>query len=223
MKISTHRYILPPVLLGIHLVLLLPLVASRPDLRAFSGPNAPQHPTSTLYIRNALSFGFAGFAFAYLLKQIVGRIPLPSTHRRRRLAEWLERAMLFGMGAVEEVWRYGVVHVLVHMQSKSDDPSGVTRVYRAGWETVYLMGWVWSIIECSVRTESPHGVNFVTNGSIRCLGGTADRIAALSTSQCRHTIRLHASAHEHDGQSRLFLRREYLAVMHPRLNGVETH
>lgn len=85
----------------------------------------------------------------FWLKQIAGRIPLPALRRRRKLAEWLEVGILFGMGVLEEVLRYGVVQLLMKMHDDAGvDPKGIGK--RPGWETAYLMGWVWSLVECAV-------------------------------------------------------------------------
>lgn len=178
MKPSTHRYVLPPVLLGIHAVLLLPLMLSPTRLRPphfpdFGGHPRPVHPTNTkywdygsrLYLQYSIPLGIIGIVGVYVSKQLAGNVPLPKDERRKRLAQMIEWGVLFGMGVIEEVWRWGLVRLLVSFEGghggfRGGEPFedslekkfwvGVNLEPPSLWEGLYLMGWMWSVVECLV-------------------------------------------------------------------------
>lgn len=177
MKPSTHRYVLPPVLLGIHAVLLLPLILSPTRLRPphfpeFGEHPRPVHPTNTkywdygsrLYLQYSIPLGIIGIVGVYVSKQLAGNVPLPKDERRKRLAQMIEWGVLFGMGVIEEVWRWGLVRLLVSFEGghggfRGGEPfedslekfwAGVSLEPPSLWEGLYLMGWMWSVVECLV-------------------------------------------------------------------------
>lgn len=184
MKPSTHRYVLPPVLLGIHLILLLPLILSPTKLRQPHFPNSegrlwPGYGPEPGYFDHrsrlvklcpqySIPLGIIGILGVYFSKQLAGKIPLPKDERRKRLAQVIEWSVLFGMGVMEEVWRWGLVRLLILLEhghggyrgraSSSGKSEGIgtaefveiSSEYLSLWEGLYLMGWVWSLIECLV-------------------------------------------------------------------------
>jgi hypothetical protein len=150
MKVSTHRYVLPPVLLAIHAILLLPL-SLPPRVFRCGGVHAGY----------SVPLGMLGFAVVYASKQLAGKVPLPKDPRRKRLAQGIELVVLFSMGIVEEVCRWGLVRALVGLEGGEGGFRG-TAFLGLGWEDdgggtgpsiwkgVYFMGWVWSLVECTV-------------------------------------------------------------------------
>lgn len=157
MKVSTHRYILPLVLLGIHALLLLPLGLPSPGVLRCGGVHAGY----------SVLLGVLGFAAVHASKQLAGKVPLPKDPRRKRLAQGIELAVLFSMGIVEEVWRWGLVRVLVSSEGGEggyrgiaclgwawDDGGGSGDSRPSIWKMVYFMGWVWSFVECTVCKEN---------------------------------------------------------------------
>lgn len=188
MKPSTHRYVLPPVLLGIHAVLLLPLILSPTRLRPPHFPDFGEHPRPTydsgskywdyrsrlagLYLQYSIPLGIIGIVGVYVSKQLAGSVPLPKDERRKRLAQVIEWAVLFGMGVIEEVWRWGLVRLLISFEGghggfRGGEPyedsldkkfwagsaaaiAGVSLEAPSLWEGLYLMGWMWSVVECLV-------------------------------------------------------------------------
>lgn len=188
MKPSTHRYVLPPVLLGIHAILLLPLILSSTKLRPPHFPDFGEHPRSVydsgpeywdcksrlawLYLQYSIPLGIIGIVGVYISKQLAGSVPLPKDERRKRLAQVIEWGVLFGMGVIEEVWRWGLVRLLVWLEGGHGGFRGEVlensldkkfwvdgTTFLGGslespslWEGLYLMGWIWSVVECLVRT-----------------------------------------------------------------------
>lgn len=198
MKPSTHHYVLPPVLLGIHAVLLLPLILSPATLRPpqFPDPDGHSWPgygsdpkyrdckskLGRLYLHYSIPLGIVGIVGVYLSKQLAGKVPLPKDPQRKRLAQAIEWGVLFGMGVMEEIWRWGLVRLLVRLEGghggfrgtgyPRDPPPeadygsvgviwkeaakfvGVSQELPSIWEGLYLMAWVWSVIECLVCKRS---------------------------------------------------------------------
>lgn len=123
MKPSVHRYVLPPVLLGVHLLLLLPLVlappaqddARRPDDLAGPPDRAPEHERllARLHPMQSGPLALLGFVGVHVLKQMAGAVPLPRDPRRLRLAARIEWSVLFALGVVEELWRWAIVRLLI--------------------------------------------------------------------------------------------------------------
>lgn len=198
MKPSTHRYVLPPVLLGIHAVLLLPLILSPTRLRPPHFPDPGEHPQPAydsgskywdcrsrlagLYLQYSIPLGIIGIVGVYVSKQLAGSVPLPKDERRKRLAQFIEWAVLFGMGVIEEVWRWGLVKLLVSFEGghggfRGGEPfedsldkkfwagsaaavTGVSFEAPSLWEGLYLMGWMWSVVECLVCNFFTFGRGF---------------------------------------------------------------
>lgn len=103
----------------------------------------------------------------YALKQFAGKVPLPKDPRRKRLAQGIELGVLFSMGVVEEVLRWGLVRILVGLEGGAGgyrgqatcsvlewiaggNAGGGGRTCPSIWEGVYFMGWIWSFVECMV-------------------------------------------------------------------------
>ena len=103
----------------------------------------------------------------YALKQFAGKVPLPKNPRRKRLAQGIELGVLFSMGVVEEVLRWGLVRILVGLEGgaggyrgqatcsvlewiATGNAEGSGRTCPSIWEGVYFMGWIWSFVECMV-------------------------------------------------------------------------
>lgn len=118
-------------------------------------------------MRYSVPFGFAGIAGVWISKQLAGNIPLPKDPRRKLLAMWLESSVLFGIGVLEEIWRYGLVRLLVGYMGGHGGYRGSTVMSRDEgdfegdfegpptlWEGLYVMAWVWSIFECLVCRNS---------------------------------------------------------------------
>jgi hypothetical protein len=181
MKPSTHRYILAPTLIGIHAILLLPLIFPPKTLRPPHFPDASGHPwpayeaapqqqkVGRLHLKYSVPFGFAGIAGVWISKQLAGNIPLPKDPRRKLLAMWLESSVLFGIGVLEEIWRYGLVRLLVGYMGGHEGYRGSTVMRRDEgdfegpptlWEGLYIMAWVWSIFECLVCRNPHFGFGF---------------------------------------------------------------
>ncbi|KAF8245408.1 hypothetical protein K440DRAFT_634574 [Wilcoxina mikolae CBS 423.85] len=123
MKPSVHRFILPPVLLGVHLLLLLPLFLAPQVENPGQAPvqesqeDDGQEPLlQRLHLKYSIPLGLLGFAGVHVLKQLAGEVPLPKDPRRIRLAARIEQSVLFGLGVVEEIWRWGVVRVLITLE-----------------------------------------------------------------------------------------------------------
>jgi hypothetical protein len=161
MKTFTHRYILPPILVSIHALFLIPVLIplhvepGRPPTQSDSNLDVPDSPDdvatppSQLNLVHAVYFGVASFVFAHILKQIGGRIPLPTSRNWRQLAIWIELVILFAMGSLEEIWRWGVVHLLVNTEMGSAGSAHFGSA-RPIWRTIYAVAWVWSLVECAV-------------------------------------------------------------------------
>jgi hypothetical protein len=183
MKSSVHRFILPPVLLGVHLLLLLPLFLAphienpgqEPERESQDDGQEPL--LQRLHLKHSIPLGVLGFAGVHVLKQLAGEVPLPKDPRRIQLAARIEKSVLFGLGVVEEIWRWGVVRVLIRLEGgkggfrgrgelwdllyaslmgtvATADEFGVVSPtntkYPTIWEAVYLMGWIWSLVETVV-------------------------------------------------------------------------
>ena len=108
----------------------------------------------------SVPLGVLGIVVMVVLKQAAGAIPLPRGNRQ--LAAGLGAAVMFVLGVAEEVWRWGLVRVLVTMEGGKGGFRGsgepwdlavgpASAEHPSIWEAVYLMGWVWSLVECVVR------------------------------------------------------------------------
>lgn len=220
MRPFVHKFILPPVLLGIHAVLLLPIFLARslstenphgsrtpgearydplsPSLETSGAPRGGERHNNLLkrlQLQHSILFGVLGFVVIHVLKQFAGKIPLPNDPRRLWLAAKIEKLILLALGIVEEIWRWGLVRTLIKVEGggggfcgRDDDlwnpathwsypwlqrqnvDAGAQRTmlaethnsegYPGIWETVYVMGVSWSLVECgrswyNVRPTSP--------------------------------------------------------------------
>ncbi|KAK6330160.1 hypothetical protein TWF730_004657 [Orbilia blumenaviensis] len=161
MKQSFHRYLLPPALLIVHALLLLPiLIPYRPD-------NSP-NPESSLQValnsaRYALPLACIAFATTCglrLLARSQAFFPLEGR------VSWV---LLFSLGIAEEFVRWGVARCLSNLEgggggygAKNPEPkrgrpipgsnmfldATSVEVEPGIWEGIYLMGWLWSALEC---------------------------------------------------------------------------
>jgi hypothetical protein len=175
MKSRVHKFILPPLVLGLHGLLLLPLFLAPPDERLQRPPeflwshvrgngDEDREPLlRRLHPRFSIPLGILGFVGVHVLKQLAGKVPLPQDPRRARLAANIERAVLFSLGVAEELWRWALVRVLIKLLGGQggfrgrgelwdfDVESPEDTKYPNIWEAVYLMGWFWSLLEAAVR------------------------------------------------------------------------
>ncbi|KAI9816140.1 MAG: hypothetical protein M1832_005147 [Thelocarpon impressellum] len=166
MRPSLHHHVLPPVFLAIHVVIaipaLLPVARPAPD-------DAPAAAAPTLWQRLhpafAVPVGVLAFAVIHAVRLLASRSPLPQHRRRRRLAARLERALLFLLGVVEEVWRWLLVRLIVQLEGGKGGYAGSMNGLSNGgdasrplllssgpsreeiWGGVYLMCWTWSFVE----------------------------------------------------------------------------
>jgi hypothetical protein len=181
MKRSVHRLVLPPVLIGIHLLLLLPLFLAPPLESLGPSPGLSSDDREPHYRRvhpkHSVPLGILGFVGVHVLKQLAGKIPLPKDPRRMQLAARIEKVVLFSLGIVEELWRWGMVRLLIRIEGGKGgfrgrgelwdlafgswdggaaDDYGIggemNTKYPTIWEAVYFMGWTWSVVETSVCT-----------------------------------------------------------------------
>lgn len=182
MKRDSHRYILPGYLLSLHAVLLFPLLLGTSHLSPVDGGHYANSTTSNLgldvdvsveedyappsrwqrlHTHHSIPLAIAAFLLIHYTKKLLGFIPLPTDERRARLAWWIENAVLFGSGCLEELWRWGVVRLLVHLLGGSGGWGGRGALWMYAkrepslWEAVYLLGWTWSLVEASVSLPSP--------------------------------------------------------------------
>ncbi|RPB23322.1 hypothetical protein L211DRAFT_284869 [Terfezia boudieri ATCC MYA-4762] len=165
-----HRIILPPILLVIHGVLLMPLfLPISPHGNELLIEGLPLH------LQYSIPLGVIGFVVVMVTKQLAVKIPLPRDPRKKRLAEGLEWIVLFLVGFLEEVWRWGVVRILVKLEggdggygtvswirtvrTKTEDLIAVENASGGPlWKGVYFMGWTWCCIESGFawRSFAPH-------------------------------------------------------------------
>jgi len=184
MKPLVHKLILPPVLVGLHALLLLPLFFAPPPVHLGNPQHElllpPQIPDDDereplirrLHLEAAIPMAAVGFVGVHVLRRLAGKIPLPKDPRRTRLAARIEKGVLFTLGVVEEVWRWGLVRILVALiggkggfRGRGDvwdlsygwggdedfELVGASKTnYPSIWEAVYLMGWTWSAVETVV-------------------------------------------------------------------------
>ncbi|KAA8894340.1 hypothetical protein FN846DRAFT_421504 [Sphaerosporella brunnea] len=126
MKPFVHKFIHPPLVLGLHGLLLLPLFLAPPDERLQRPPeflrahdreyDDEREPLLVrLHPKFSIPFGILGFIGVHILKQLAGKVPLPQDPRRARLAANIEKAVLFALGVAEEVWRWGLARILIKL------------------------------------------------------------------------------------------------------------
>ncbi|KAF3128655.1 hypothetical protein TWF594_011551 [Orbilia oligospora] len=162
MRQNFHRYLLPPAFLTVHALLLLPiLIPYRPD-------NSP-NPESSLQValnsaRYALPLACIAFGTTSGLRLLARSQALSPSESR---VAW---AVLFSLGVAEEVVRWGVARYLSDLEgggggygAKNPAPKrgrpipGTMAFFHASsvevepgiWEGIYLMGWLWSALECT--------------------------------------------------------------------------
>ncbi|KAF8425971.1 hypothetical protein EV426DRAFT_38399 [Tirmania nivea] len=165
-----HRIILPPILLVIHSISLIPLfLPISPHGNELSIEGLPLH------LQYSIPLGVIGFVVVMVIKQLAVKIPLPKDPRRKRLAEGLEWTVLFLVGFLEEVWRWGVVRILVKLEGGDGGYGTVSWIQTIRtkaedfiafenasggrlWKGVYFMGWIWCCIESGFawRSFAPH-------------------------------------------------------------------
>ncbi|KAK6505319.1 hypothetical protein TWF481_007225 [Arthrobotrys musiformis] len=162
MRQSFHRYLLPPALLIVHALLLLPiLIPYKPD-------NSPNPESSLQVALNSARYAFplacVAFATTYGLRLLARSQALSPSESR---VAWV---VLFSLGVAEEVLRWSIVRYLSNLEgggggygAKNPEPKhrppsipGTKTLLHATsvevepgiWEGVYLMGWLWSALEC---------------------------------------------------------------------------
>jgi len=203
-----HRIILPPILLIIHSILLIPLfLPISPHGNDLSIEGLPLH------LQYSIPLGVIGFVVVMVTKQLAVKIPLPKDPRKKRLAEGLEWAVLFLVGFLEEVWRWGVVRILVKLEGGDGGYGTVSwiQMIRAKaedmvafgnasggrlWKGVYFMGWIWCCIESGVCMRLFH--HFGTN--VLITSKFAWRSFAPHSEEGRHTTQHHHHHHHHHHQ-----------------------
>ena len=169
MKRASHKYVLPTLLLGLHALLLLPVLLAKPHADAPKRPQlhalleledgAEETLWERLHTQYSMPLGVGAFVIIHGVKQLMGMIPLPTDPRRRSLARFIEHAVLFGSGCLEEVWRWAVVRILVKLEGGSGGFRGrgelwdLNTKYPSIWEGVYLLGWTWSLVEAGVSDQ----------------------------------------------------------------------
>ncbi|KAI5818383.1 hypothetical protein BZA77DRAFT_243756 [Pyronema omphalodes] len=107
-----------------------------------------------------------------------------------QLAARIEKIVLFSLGIMEELWRWGMVRLLIRIEGGkggfrgrgglwdlafeswdggAPDDYGIggemNTKYPTIWEAVYFMGWTWSVVETSL---SWYSVRPTTTEEIRC-------------------------------------------------------
>ncbi|KAI5809052.1 hypothetical protein DFH27DRAFT_249626 [Peziza echinospora] len=162
-----HRFVLPPILLVLHGIFLLPLLIPTPSLNH----GTPIPPVTTdvrlLHLEYSVPLGLLGFLVVFVAKQLAVNIPLPKDSRRKQLAAYLEWTVLFMLGTLEEVWRWGLVRILVGLEGgdggygrgglgkllgrlpKVDAGAGLLDCIQVEglWQGIYFMGWIWCLVE----------------------------------------------------------------------------
>ncbi|KAK6541267.1 hypothetical protein TWF694_008630 [Orbilia ellipsospora] len=154
MRESHRRYLLPPTVLGLHSLLLLPiLIPYRPD-------SSPYPESSLQFALNSARYAFpltiVAFAIVRLFRGLI----------HSRCGNNIAWSLRFFFGVVEEVVRWGLVRFLAQLEGggygygakKPDSPRhGPFRIVPGTmsvevepgiWEGVYIMGWMWSIFDC---------------------------------------------------------------------------
>lgn len=126
----------------------------------------------------SLPLGIFGFGLVMVVKQLAGKIPLPKDPSKKWLAESLEWSILFMLGSLEEVWRWGLVRLLIRWEGGGggfggesiasvvvgsiNTGEGIKLLGNIGlgpggvggiWEGVYFMGWIWTLLESGVCTH----------------------------------------------------------------------
>ena len=172
MRQIIHRYILPPYYLVLHIVLLVPLF-----LPNKTDPLEPELPLlRRLSVKYAVPLGVLLYFVVASIRNIAGHFPLPQGQNRRVLAARLEWAILFAVGFVEEALRWVVVKVLVYIAGGEGGFGGMGKfshqdsnwvgtrsveVKSGIWEGVYLMCWIWSLLELPVRLQFSSHILFM--------------------------------------------------------------
>ena len=170
-----HYFFLPPILLTIHGVLLLPVFLP-PWPEGAQSP--PVGKNGALNLNTSILYGVAGFFGVVVAKQLAVRIPLPKSPGRVRLTAGLEWTILYMLGFLEEVWRWCIVRVMLRLEGRGDGFAGstqerVTSEISEGmliigdgiWKELYLMGWIWCLIEsgvCMLPLSDGSGSNHLT-------------------------------------------------------------
>jgi len=193
-----HRIILPPILLVIHGILLIPLfLPISPHGNELSIEGLPLH------LQYSIPLGVIGFVVVMVTKQLAVKIPLPKDPRKKWLAEGLEWTVLFLVGFLEEVWRWGMVRILVNLEG-GDGGYGTVSWMRpisaSGgrlWKGVYFMGWVWCCIESGVCMSSLHQ----SRTNLLIISQFAWRSFAPHSEEGRHTAQ-HHQHQRHDRSNR---------------------
>ncbi|KAI9675523.1 MAG: hypothetical protein M1829_003327 [Trizodia sp. TS-e1964] len=154
MRPFIHHYVLPPVFLTIHALLLLPLLLWKPVSDSNSGPHQPSNPTKTRWhLLLSLPIGVAALLVMVAVRKVISSFPIPVERRRRRLAKYLEWSMLFALGVIEEFWRWGLVRIVLHLEGGKGhygemNPTGYLLAKNDSvWRGVYIMCWAWGFIE----------------------------------------------------------------------------
>lgn len=123
-----------------------------------------------------------------ITKQLAEKIPLPKDPRRKRFAEGLEWAVLFLVGFLEEIWRWGVVRILVNLEGGEGGYGNLSWLHMIKvanedvsgsniWKGVYFMGWVWCCIESGVCIIGLHCLQKSVL-TVRSLHGVASLLMA---------------------------------------------
>ncbi|EWC45289.1 hypothetical protein DRE_06016 [Drechslerella stenobrocha 248] len=155
MRPGVHRFLLPPALLGLHGLLLLPiLIPYRPDSSSYPDSSLNFALHSAPY---AVPLACLAFASVALLRLLASSQCLPTA------------VLLFLLGVLEEAVRWSLVRCLsdadgggggygaTHPEPDNHGPlsrggyrlpaSNSIEVAPGIWEGVYIMGWTWSALE----------------------------------------------------------------------------
>lgn len=201
-----HKLALPPILIGIHVVVLLPLFFAPPLehpgdelLPPDAHRRTPDQPQDSfvgrLQPKFSVPFGVSGFLVVFVFKQLAGKVPLPKDPRNVRLASAIECTILFLLGVLEEIWRWGLVRILIRLQGGGggfrgrgelwdlekvlwNETGSMNTNYPSIWEAVYFMGWSWSVMEGVVRLSRVSFCLVVSSTAVRCQSATKLLMAA---------------------------------------------
>lgn len=168
MRRSFHRYVLPLLLILLHLLVAVPALIpsqSRSDDNSRRSP-LPQR----LHPHYAIPFGIGGFLVSHIVRVGASHFPLPRQRRLRQIARRLEWILLFLLGVTEEFWRWTMVRIVLHLEGGKGGYAGSMNGLSTGgeggpqnpitkadlWGGIYLMSWTWCLVESLVRPSSPN-------------------------------------------------------------------
>ena len=165
MRRSIHRYVIPPVYIILHGVLLLPLL-----LGYKTDPTQSNIPLrDRIHYELSIPLGASLFVLTTLLRYFAGHFLFPRLQANQQTLANIEWIVLYVIGSSEEIFRWIAVRILVRVEGGEGGfgGEGIEKPTRAIhdlfqlssvevkpglWEGVYVMCWIWSLLECPVSS-----------------------------------------------------------------------